>query len=274
MRMKAAVVRFRLVVIALNCLLASISLINLYTIATGAVRVDIPDEEDFAWTIDTRLEEANFLANFTVTNSGLYDITDLNIHAIVKTEKGNLLVEYEQNDLSIPSRETKKFYISAVLPFERIDVEEWKSLMVNDSVFYLDVDIRANYLWGLGTFVVDDVLEYQWEAPLKNMEGKTDSEYVELLNFLISENASLKAFADALVQGWNENQFLSQLDWDDASLYLESLPLGDNTSRITARLTLELFEGRRTVSIELTFLMKKEVDNIDFSFEDFNFKYS
>lgn len=274
MNMKEAVVRFRFVVIALNCLLASMSLINLYTIATGAVQVDIPEEEDFAWTIDTKVEEASFLANFTVTNRGVYDISNLDIHAVVRTEKGNMLIEYSQNDLSIPSGETKKFNIVAVLPFERIDKEEWKNLMVNDSVFYLDVDIRANYLWGLGTFVVDDVLEYPWKAPLKQMEGKADSQYVDLLNFLISENASLKAFADTMVQNWDENPFLSQLDWDDASLYLESRPLGNNNSRITVKLSLELFGGKRSVTIELVILMKKEADKIDIILKDFSFKYT
>ena len=170
---KETVDRFRLVIIALNCLLASLSLINLYTIAAGAVAVDIPEETDFAWTIDTKNAEATFLGNFTVENRGLYDISNLDIHAIVRSERGNELVDYVQEDLIIPSGQKRTFHIVAEMPFENIDMDEWRELMVNDSVFYLDVDIRASYLWGLGTFVVDDVLEYPWKAPLKYMENQT-----------------------------------------------------------------------------------------------------
>ena len=149
MKSKETVVRFRFVVIALNCLLASLSLVNIYTIASGAIGVEIPEEDDFAWTLDTKSGEVNYFANFTVTNRGLYDITDLDIHAIVRTEKGTQLIDYNQNGLAIPSGQTRKFNIEAMLPFDKIDTNELRGLLLNDSVFYLEVDISANYLWGL-----------------------------------------------------------------------------------------------------------------------------
>jgi len=188
---KVAVAKFRILVIALNCLLATLSLANLYTIAAGAVEVEIPEEQDFAWSIDTKYEEANFLANFTVKNNGLYDITDLDIHAIVSSEKGTMLVDYNQEDLTIPSGHVKKFNIFAVMPFERIDIDEWRNLMYNDSVFYLDVDITAYYLWGLGKFVVDDTLEYSWEAPLKKIGNSTEGYIIELIKFIFKEASFL-----------------------------------------------------------------------------------
>lgn len=270
---KETVVRFRMVVIALNCLLASLSLINLYTIATGAVKVEIPEEEDFAWTIDTKYEEASFLANFTVTNRGVYDIDDLDIHAIVRTEKGNLLVDYNQKDLSIPSGHKKKFNIFAVLPFERLDMDEWRELMFNDSVFYLDVDITANYLWGLGRFVVDDTLEYPWEAPIKQVENKTGEYFVELLKFIITGDADLSGFMEIVTEKLGNNILLGTLDWADASIHLESWPLGDNTSRMIVTVSLEVLNGRRTITFEITMILKKEDDEYDLKFEDYSFNY-
>lgn len=270
---KETVVKFRLVVIALNCLLASLSLINLYTIATGAVQVEIPEEDDFAWAIDTKLEEASFLANFTVTNRGLYDITDLNIHAVVTTEKGNLLVDYRQKDLSIPSGYMKKFNIMAALPFDRIEMDEWRALMVNDSVFYLDVDIRAKYLWGLSTFVVDDVLEYPWEAPIHKIENGTDEDVIDLIKYFVSEDPSMAGFVDTLIADVSDNPLISTFDWDSAWLRMESWPLGENTSRMIIKVTLDVFEGRHSVSFALVMWMKMEYDHYEIKMEEFSFTY-
>lgn len=270
---KETVVRFRMVVIALNCLLASMSLINLYTIAAGAVKVEIPEEEDFAWSIDTKYDEANFLANFTVTNNGLYDIYDLDIHAIVRTEKGTMLIDYWQNDLTIPSGHIKKFNIFAIMPFDRIDMDEWRGLMFNDSVFYLDVDITANYLWGLGKFVVDDTLAYPWEAPLNHLGNMTDDIIVEIIKYVFSENADMNGFIDMLSEEVSNNPILTLFDWNDATLRLESWPLGDNTSRMIVRVSLDVLNGRRTVTLELIMIMKLEVDEYDIKYEDFNIAY-
>ncbi|UCF09077.1 MAG: hypothetical protein JSW28_05180 [Thermoplasmata archaeon] len=273
MKRKDAVIRFRLVVIALNCLLASISLINLYTVSVGAVKVDIPEETDFAWTIDTKHEEATFLANFTVENRGLYDIQNLDIHAVVISEKGNRLVDYVQEDLTIPSRQKKTFNIVAQMPFENIDTKEWRGLMVNDSVFYLDVDIRANYLWGLGTFVVDDVLEYPWEAPLTQTNNGTDEEIVDLVRYVVSGDADLDDFVRTLLDDAGGSALITGFDFNDASLRIESWPIGENTSRIITRLGLDVFNGKHSLTFEFSFILKMEVDEYEIAFEGFSFDY-
>lgn len=270
---KETVDRFRLVIIALNCLLASLSLINLYTIAAGAVVVDIPEETDFAWTIDTKYEEATFLGNFTVENRGLYDISNLDIHAIVRSERGNELVDYVQEDLIIPSGQKRTFYIVAEMPFEKIDMDEWRELMVNDSVFYLDVDIRASYLWGLGTFVVDDVLEYPWEAPLSQMENGTDEDIVELLRDMVLGDEDIGGFVEEISEDVATSPLLKKIDWDGASLRIESWPLGENTSRIITRLSLDVFGGKHSLTFEVSIIIKQEVEGYEITFEGFSFDY-
>ncbi len=271
MNLKENVIRFRMVVIALNCLLATLSLVNLYTIATGAIQVEIPEETDFAWTIDTKYDEANFLANFTVTNQGIYDIEDLDIHAVLRTEKGTMLIDYCQNDLSIPSGHVKIFNINAVMPFERIEYDEWRSLMINDSVFYLDVYIKANYLWGLGTFIVDDTLEYAWEAPLTKIGNETNNQIAGLLKYLLLEKGDVDGFMDKVMEDVWDNEWLGKFDWVDATLRLESWPQGDNTSKMIIRVTLDVMDGMRTVTFELELMFKMEDGEYDVTMEDFRF---
>lgn len=273
MDLKKAADRFKIAVVALNILLASLTLISLYTVASGAVKVKIPDEKDFAWAIDTENKELSFIANFTITNNGLYDITDLYIRAVATTEKGNLLIEYNQDDLTIPSGQTRTIDIVAVLPFERIDVEEWRELMLKDSVFYLDVDIKANYLWGLSTFIVDETLEYSWEAPVKRMDGKVDKYYIDLIKNMILENESVGTFVDMLKEKFGDNPIFDEIDWADISLRLELWPISDNARRIIASVSMDMFEDGRTATFELKVLVIEEVDRYDVTLEGFSFNY-
>jgi hypothetical protein len=270
---KSTVVRFRMVIIALNCLLASLSLINLYTVASGAIKVDIPEETDFAWTIDTSTEEASFFADFTVENRGVYDITDLDIHARVITESGSQLIDYWQNDLTIPSGDVRKFDIKALMPFDNIDLEEWRTLMVNDSVFYLDVDITANYLWGLGRFVVDDVLEYEWEAPLDNISNNSDNNVVEFIKYIVSDITDPSGIVSYISENIMDNPIVKAFNWDNAEMRIESWPQGDNTSQMFVILTMDVLGGKRTVIFEIEFLLKMDGEEYEFTFENFNFRY-
>ncbi len=270
---KSTVIRFRMVIIALNCLLASLSLINLYTVASGAIKVDIPEETDFAWTIDTSTEEASFFADFTVENRGVYDITDLDIHARIFTESDSLLIDYWQNDLTIPSGEVRKFDIKALMPFENIDLEEWRTLMVNDSVFYLDVDITANYLWGLGRFVVDDVLEYEWEAPLDNISSNSDSNVVEFIKYIVNDIAEPSGIISYFSENIMDNPIVKAFNWDNVEVRIESWPQGDNTSQMFVILTMDVLSGRRTVIFEIEFFLKMDGEEFEFTFENFNFRY-
>jgi hypothetical protein len=266
---KKAVDRFKIAVVVLNIVLASITLVSLYSIASGAVEVDIPDAKDFAWAIDTKSREVDFIANFTVTNHGLYDVDNLDIRAVVSTEKGNVLIDHEMNDLRIPSGQTSVFNIVAVLPFERIDIEEWMDLMVNDSVFLLDVDIEANYLWGLSTFTLDETLEYQWEAPLKKLNGTVDESYIDLLNLVVSDDASIESFLDAVIDRFGKDTLLDTYEWEYSSLRLEFWPLADDTKRVIVKMDVDLLDGLLEMTLELRILLFMEDSNYGVAFESF-----
>jgi hypothetical protein len=242
-------------------------------VASGAIKVDIPEETDFAWTVDTKTEEASFLADFTVENQGVYDINDLDIQATITTQEGTELIDYRQENLEIPSGQIKQFYIYAIMPFENLDFDELKSLMVNDSIFYLDVDITADYLWGLGKFVVDDTLEYDWEAPFKNLGNKSDDTMVQLISYVISENSDLDGFVDFVSDNIQSIPLLKTFDWNNAQMRIESWPMGGNTSKIIVLLTLDILGGRRTLIFEIKFLLNADGEENGLKFQAFNFRY-
>jgi hypothetical protein len=253
---KKAVERIKVLVVILNCILASITLISLYTIASGAVEVDIPDENDFALVLDTRNREASFITNFTVTNHGLYDITNLDIHATVTTELGHLLIDYALNDLTIPSGDMRKFDIVAELPFERIDIEEWKGLMRNDSVFYLDLDIRADYLWGLSTFTVDETIEHIWEAPIKQAEGAFDEYYLELTTLIVAGKDYIGTFLEKM------DELHDELEGHITEL-VTYLTASDERLEPLVDLIMDLDERIDNYYLEFLVLVMKGTENID-----------
>jgi hypothetical protein len=266
---KKAIDRFKIVVVVLNIILASITLVSLYSVASGAVKVNVPDANDLAWTIDTKEKEVNLLTNFTVTNNGLYDVDNLDIRALVRTEKGNMLIDHGMNDLRIPSGQTKEFNIIAVLPFERIDMEEWRDLMVNDSVFYMDLDIRANYLWGLSTFTLDETLAYEWEAPVKKYNGTIDEQYIDLLRLVVSDNASIDSFLNFVIDKFGRDTLLDTYDWEYSSLRLEFWPLGNDIKRVIAKMNVDLLDGALDLTLELRILLLMEDSNYGVAFESF-----
>jgi hypothetical protein len=266
---KKAVDRFKIAVVVLNIILASITLVSLYSVASGAVEVKVPEADDFAWAVDTRDREVEFIANFTVTNHGLYDVDNLDIRAVVSTEKGNVLIDHEMSDLRIPAGQTSEFAVEALLPFDRIDMDEWRDLMVNDSAFFVDLDIKANYLWGLSTFSLEETLTYPWEAPVKRLNGTVDPYYVDLLNLLLSDNASIESLLDSLIDKFGKNTLLDMYEWEYSSFRLEFWPLSEDTKRVVARMDVDLLDGAVDLSIELRILLLMEDGNYGIVFESF-----
>jgi len=163
---KELVRRLRSLVIVMNLLVAGLAFVNLYTLTAKAVTVDVPTEEDFTWELDIEEMEARFLSNFTVSNAGLYDITDLDIVAVARDENGEHILTYSMSGLRIEAGEVRTFDIEAVLPLEDVGVERAVRWLLFDSVFYLDVHVRADFMWHLATFAVDEEIEYPWEAPI------------------------------------------------------------------------------------------------------------
>ncbi len=166
---KQFVARLKTVVIALNCVVASLALLNLFTVSAGAIQVNIPTKDDFTWDVDLEQKAVIFTGNFTVRNRGIYDIKDVDINAVLRDEVGGRLITYKNEDLVIEAGESKRFDIIALMPIDSLNMTQIIRLLLKDSVFYLDLDISATYMWGLSRFEVDETLAYPWEAPVKQL---------------------------------------------------------------------------------------------------------
>lgn len=169
--------KFSAIIIAVNLALALISLSNLYILGTGAVRVELPREDEFYIVYDDRSESIIFYENYTVQNRAFYDIFGLDIHSWLISENGVVVMEYSEKGAEVKAFTIKEFKINVSMPLEKIVEGEHYSILYKNLTLKLKVKINAYYLFGLVKFSVDDDNLYPWTSPLSEyryiMEGGT-----------------------------------------------------------------------------------------------------
>jgi hypothetical protein len=69
----------RVVALIMAGLVASLTLGNLFTIATKGISVTLPTEDEIQWSIDPVQREILFRTAVSVNNQGVYDINDITL---------------------------------------------------------------------------------------------------------------------------------------------------------------------------------------------------
>jgi hypothetical protein len=172
MRMKKEhLVFMRLAAISLSCLVATLTLFNLLTVVTHGIDINIPEQDDFTWAVDPIGKRLLFITDFTIKNHGAYDIEDIDMFAKLSTRSGASLLEYSEENLSVPGGADKTFEVTIPVDFDELRLVDWFPLLFKDTVIELALDIDAQYMLGLVHVTVDEVLIYDWHAPLSTCHG-------------------------------------------------------------------------------------------------------
>lgn len=216
--------RFGTLMVVVNLTVAFFSLTDMYLLASGAIKVEYPNEGTFTTNFDPVNLELIFRSNFKISNNGFYDLNSISIVAHLYTQEGKLLIIYRSTGLNVPKYSTRTFLIEARLPLQRAMNLDLKEVLVKGANFVLNVRIDASYVLGLVHFHLDQVRDYPMEAPLPQIEGLLANEslvnkVVEVLkgNFSgiaqLVEGAVIQAF---LAQGQEATVSLSS--WSELSL--------------------------------------------------------
>jgi hypothetical protein len=163
--------RFGAIIMVVNIAVAFFSFTDMYLLASGAIQVEYPDQGDFETSFDVLKMEFVFKSQYTVTNDGFYNVDDMDIRSKLWTEGGDLLISYDSTDLMVPRWSTRTFEIEARLPIENLLKVDMEEILFEDGSFELWVTIGADYVMGLVHFGLDQVQEFQWDAPLEDYEG-------------------------------------------------------------------------------------------------------
>ncbi|MEE9571734.1 MAG: hypothetical protein V3W20_01645 [Candidatus Neomarinimicrobiota bacterium] len=185
--------------LVMSCVVATLTICNLFTIATKSIEVDIPTEEDISWSIDPQQKEILFRTSFAVKNHGTYDISNIDVAAKLVKDNDKSLISFEKQDMIVLRGSDKTFDLLVSLDLDTISWFDWLSLMYNDTTLQLVLDIDASYMFGLVDFTVDEIIEIPWSPPIANL---SENEMVKdgmngVLNLLnIASNGSIPTMSD------------------------------------------------------------------------------
>lgn len=185
--------------LVMSCVVATLTICNLFTIATKSIEVDIPTEEDISWSIDPQQKEILFRTSFAVKNHGTYDISDIDVTAKLVKDNDKSLISFEKQDMIVLKGSDKTFDLLISLDLDTISWFDWLSLMYKDTTLQLVLDIDASYMFGLVDFTVDEIIEIPWSPPIANL---SENEMVKdgmngVLNLLnIASNSSIPTMSD------------------------------------------------------------------------------
>jgi hypothetical protein len=191
----------RVVALIMAGLVASLTIGNLFTIATKGISVNLPRKEDIHWSIDPMKKEILFRTNFSVKNQGIYDIRDIDISAQLVKDDGTHLFSFEKQDMVVLRGSNTTFDLLIPLDLDKISFFDWFSLMYKNTTLQLLLDIDALYMFGLIEFTANEAIDVPWSSPLQNLSNNTMVQagvqgIYTLLN--IASNKSIASLSDII----------------------------------------------------------------------------
>jgi biopolymer transport protein ExbD len=191
---------FRVVALIMAGLVATLTVCNLFTIATKGISVNLPTEEDIHWSVDPLQKEILFRTSFSVRNQGVYDISDIDISAQLVKDDLTPLYSFEKKDLVVLRGSNTTFDLLIPFDLDKISFFDWFSLMYKNSTLQLLLDIDAQYMFGLVEFTANEAIDIPWYSPLDLSDNTTVQTGVQglctLLN--ISQNKSIASLSDII----------------------------------------------------------------------------
>lgn len=163
------VARFGAVLLVVNLGVALLSVTDVWVLATGAIRVDLPEERDVRWAPDPVARALLFSTSFTIRNNGPYPVTGLSIEAVLRTASGHPLITYEDRGLTIAPGERRTVPVNARLPMESAINSGLADLLLRGTVFRLEVEVNADYVLGLAHFHARESIDRSWQPPLREL---------------------------------------------------------------------------------------------------------
>jgi hypothetical protein len=189
----------RVVALIMAGLVTSLTIGNLFTIATKGISVTLPSEEEIEWSIDPLKKEILFRTSFSVRNQGAYDIRDIDISAQLVKKDHTPLVSYEKQGLVVLRGTNTTFDLFVPIDLDSISFFDWFSLIYKNTTLQLLLDIDALYMFGLVEFTANETIDIPWtQPPLNISDNQTIQAGIRGLCtlFNITENGSITTIGD------------------------------------------------------------------------------
>ena len=265
---------FRVVALIMAGLVASLTIGNLFTIATKGISVTLPTEEEIQWSVDPVQKEILFRTAFSVKNQGVYDISNIDISAQIVKEDKTTLFTYEKQDMVVLHGTNTTFDLLIPLNLDTISFFDWFSLLYKNTTLRLLLDIDAFYMYGLVEFTANEAIDIPWSKPPLNLsDNKTIQAGLEGLCTILnlSQNKSIASVSDIFslfavpqISYINENGFMFTLN---ISSYSETL------KNITCHLITPLFVVNGAFEFSVSIIIGIEGSNPVFRVQEVTLQY-
>ena len=264
----------RVVALIMAGLVASLTIGNLFTIATKGISVTLPKEDEIQWSIDPMEKEILFRTKFSVKNQGVYDIRDIDISAQLVNKDRTPLVTYEKKGLVVLRGTNTTFDLLIPIDLDTISFFDWFSLIYKNTTLQLLIDIDAQYMYGLVEFTVNEAIDIPWSQPPLNLsDNRTIQAGIQGICtlFNITQNKSITTLAD--IFSWfsipeiyyaTENGFMFNLT---ITTYSEGL------RNITCRIITPLLIIPGALEFTASFLVGFEGNNPVFRIQEMGIEY-
>jgi len=166
---------FRVVALIMAGLVATLTIGNLFTIATKGISVTLPTEEELHWSIDPLQKEVLFRTSFSVKNQGVYDISDIDISAHLVKDDMTPLFSFNKQDMTVLRGSNTTFDLLIPLSLDTISFFDWFSLMYKNTTLQLLLDINAVYMFGLIEFTANEAIDVPWSPPLLGLSNNNST---------------------------------------------------------------------------------------------------
>lgn len=189
----------RVVALIMAGLVASLTIGNLFTIATKGISVTLPNEDEIQWSIDPVQKEILFRTSFSVNNQGVYDIRDIDIKARLVKQDRTPLFSYEKDDLVVLRGTNTTFDLLVPIDLDEISFFDWFSLIYKNTTLQLLLDIDALYMYGLVEFTANEAIDIPWSQPPLNLsDNRTIQAGIHGLCtlFNLTQNHSITTISD------------------------------------------------------------------------------
>ena len=272
---KKDLVYVRIMAIALSCLVATMTFLNVMTVATHSIEFKIPEEGNFGWAVDPVGQKLLFMSSFEVSNNGAFDIDKLGINAWLENSHGVRLIEFHKEDLVISRGGDRTFDIMVVLPMDVFTPAGWLEFLSRDDTLNLTVDIDADYMFGLVHVTVDEVIQYPWAAPLNNILNEEN--IISGLGMVLElAESGLDMASGAVAPGFMT--LLEGLDGTSAYLYegagliLDIAKIDNVSTDLVCRITAPMNEGELGFSVNVIVdiqngMITAELKGVSFTYE-------
>lgn len=253
--------KIRLIAIIFTVLIATLSLGNLYTVASRGIDFKIPEVDNVKMAYDPLNNDLIFLTDFKVKNHGAYGINNIDINAKLLNENNVKLVDFTKNDVVVPIGNDKLVDIAVALDLNKLTVLDWLKLTYKDSGFKLLIDIDASYMFNLIDVTVDEEIFIPWTSPTKMI---LENETIINTLFLIVENSLNKtsivkpeyvsSVKDFIETGYYKNTYFERYVLEIIVKHISSFKKEVSTS-------LEVFLPKINSTLKLGFIVELDVSD-------------